>query len=343
MSKRLLEKAGLIGQPATTQPGVLNRSTPGAEAARAKTAPGTMLGFMSAQSAAVAEAEQLKERLRDFEGATPVRSLDPRIVGPSAWANRHAASLQDAEFDALKAEISQAGGNVQPIKVRPRPADAPAQVDGMPAPEFEIVYGHRRHRACLELELPVRALVEAVDDQRLFEQMERENRQRKNLSAWEQGCMYRRAIDAGLYASQRKLAEALGVDVAMVSKSLALARLPSAVVEAFASPLDIQYRWAQPLSEAVQKDPDGIIARAGELVTRAPRPQATVVFDVLVGRASATAPAVRETLHVRRGKARVGLVETDGSGRLLVRFDRGVISEARREALVKLLEEFLAG
>jgi ParB-like chromosome segregation protein Spo0J len=66
--------------------------------------------------------------------------------------------------------------------------------------------------------------------------MERENRARKNLSAWEQGTMYRRALDEGLYPSQRKLAEALGVDISLVSKSLALARLPDAVVRAFRQP-----------------------------------------------------------------------------------------------------------
>jgi hypothetical protein len=63
--------------------------------------------------------------------------------------------------------------------------------------------------------------------------MERENRGRKNLSAWEQGCMYRKALDEGLYPSLRKLAEAVKVDVSLVSKSLALARLPESVVAAF--------------------------------------------------------------------------------------------------------------
>ena len=37
----------------------------------------------------------------------------------SAWANRHDDSYQDADFLALKADIAEAGGNVQPIKVRP--------------------------------------------------------------------------------------------------------------------------------------------------------------------------------------------------------------------------------
>jgi ParB family chromosome partitioning protein len=127
--------------------------------------------------------------------------------------------LRSADFAELKSEIESAGGNVQPVRVRPL-----ARVERFNrAAEYEIVFGHRRHRACLELGIPVRALVEDASDQELFEAMERENRGRKNLSAWEQGCMYRKALDEGLYPSLRKLAESVKVDVSLVSKSVALA------------------------------------------------------------------------------------------------------------------------
>ena len=104
-----------------------------------------------------------------------------------------------------------------------------------------------------------------MKDADLFVEMERENRGRKNLSAWEQGKMYAIALDEGLFPTQRKLSEALDVDISIVSKSLSLARLPDEVVQAFASPLDIQFRWASILAEALQKDPDGVLARAREV------------------------------------------------------------------------------
>ena len=63
--------------------------------------------------------------------------------------------------------------------------------------------------------------------------MERENRERQDLSPWEQGMMYRRALDLGLFTSNRALATALGIDHSNVGKSLALARLPDEVVAAF--------------------------------------------------------------------------------------------------------------
>lgn len=280
MSKRLAEKAALIKLPELGAPAEpkLNLTPPSQGAATttpSRTAPGAMAHFMASQSVALDEAKQLRERLQAFDGATPARQLDPLKVRPSRWANRHAASFEGLPFAELRDEIASAGGNVQPIKVRP-----------LAAPEgefeYEVVFGLRRHRACLELGLPVLALVEAVDDRRLFEEMERENRSRANLSAWEQGMMYRRALDEGLYPSQRKLSEALGVDLALVSKSLTAARLPDAVVAAFSSPLEIQYRWAQPLAEAVQKDPDSVLARAREIAELGSKPAAKDVLERLL-------------------------------------------------------------
>jgi hypothetical protein len=122
MSKKLAAKAGLI-QALNLPPVAAQRAAaePAPEAARPKTAPGSMLQFMSSQSAAIKEAEDLKERLKAFDGASPVRLLDPQTIRPSKWANRHDASFESADFAELKSEIESAGGNVQPVRVRPLP------------------------------------------------------------------------------------------------------------------------------------------------------------------------------------------------------------------------------
>lgn len=347
MGKKLLEKAGLIlGPHATPKPPPANAAPVSApipaESPRAKTAPGAMLQFMSAQSGTLQEVEDLRERVKEFEGATPVRALSPTDIAPSKWANRHPDSFADAEFLALKDEIREAGGVVQPIKVRPTQVLNGSTPEGR-AP-YEVVFGHRRHRACMELGLPVLALVENVSDQELFQQMERENRQRKNLSAWEQGCMYRQAIDGGLYPSLRRLAEAIDVDVSLVSKAVALARLPESVVAAFSSPLDIQFRWAAALSEVVQKDPEGVLARARE-ISGAQGGQLTPaqVFAALSApRALETARSGgAESSEILRDGKRVAVLSMDRSGRYAVKFERGVLSEAKRRDLIQTLELFL--
>jgi len=316
----------------------LLRPSPTADTAvaRPRTAPGSMAVFMAAQSSAVKEAQELRIKLSAFEGAVPVRMLDPTRIRQSVWANRHADSLASKEFEELRADIAAAGANVQPVCVRPLAEGSD------PLYEYELVFGHRRHRACLELALPVRAMIAEIDDQALFEAMERENRARKNLSAWEQGAMYRRALDGGLYASQRKLAEAINVDLSLVSKSLTLARLPEAVVGAFASPLDIQFRWAQPLSEALQRDPDGLVARAKALAPRRGSMSSKEVLEELLRMQDGVLNGSTSTSPRRLGKAGQGATLTrDASGRALLRFDTGVLTAEGEEALLTWLESNL--
>lgn len=347
MAKKLFEKAGLIQMPTAAQKEPVPKP---AEEVRAKTAPGSMLHFMSAQSTAIKEAETLREELARYEGALPVRRLDPRLVRSSVWANRHAASFEGPDFAALKEEIAAANGNVQPIKVRPvaaaSGASAPDEGVGRsnpPAgiePVYEIVFGHRRHRACLELGIPVLAMVEQVNEQDLFVAMERENRSRKDLSAWEQGMMYARALDAGLYASNRQLAGAIGRDLGDVGKALSLARLPKAVVDAFSSPLDLQFRWAKLLNDAQQKDPDGLMARAKALAARAEPLSAKQVLERLLD-LDEPARAKGHAEHViQNDRERVAVVTNDEQGRTVVRFDRQ-LTEAQRAALAEAIRQFL--
>lgn len=213
-------------------------------------------------------------KLGQFEGAEVTRQLDAKLIHASRWANRNEASFKSTDFETLKLEIESAGGNVQAIKVRPRGANTG---------EFEIVFGHRRHRACLELGFPVLAVIEELNDVELFAQMDRENRQRADLRPFEQGVMYARALDEGLFPSLRKMAEALGVDASNASKAIALARLPAAVLAAFPSALELQQAWSTPLSAALQKDPDAVLSRAAGLGKLSPRPAASYVFKVLIG------------------------------------------------------------
>lgn len=199
----------------------------------------------------------LEHEIKELRAGAPRLMLDPSVIHPSRWANRHELSFAGSDFQQLKDEIAGAGKNVQPIKVRP--------LDKQPG-QYEIVFGHRRHRACLELGLPVEAIVEAMDDQALFAEMDRENRLRADLRPYEQGVMYQRALDDGLFSSQRQLSEKLGVNVSAVSRALDIAALPQHVLDAFSSPLSIQFRWSALLKDAIKTDADAVKARALKVV-----------------------------------------------------------------------------
>lgn len=302
-----------------------------------RTGPGSMLAFMAQESVVHKEVLQLRERVAEFDGAEITRRLDPTTIAASKWANREEAHFATDAFAKLKEEIAAAGGNVQPIKVRP----IAERSDTGAKPAYEIVYGHRRHRACLELGIPVLALVQQVmEDIDLFVEMERENRNREDLSAWEQGVMYMRALEQGLFPSAKQLGVAIDRDMSNISRAMALAKLPAEVVRAFGSPLNLQFRWATLLKDAHQRDPEGLLATAREIASRNPRPAPAEVFAALTGGATRKPnEGASQDWKDAQGKVLASLT-TDKKGRVTVTFDQQ-LDEAQRRKLSKMLDAFL--
>lgn len=299
---------------------------------RPATGPGSMVRFLEGESKVYAENEALKKELATWESASPTRLLDPSVIQPSRWANRHEDSFTSAEFVQLKAEISQAGVNAQPIKVRPLAGTDPQR--------YEVVFGHRRHRACSELGLQVLAMIEPVDDRTLFEEMDRENRARSDLRPYEQGVMYARALAEGLYPSLRQMADAIGVDKSLVSKALRIAELPAPILDAFPSRLDLQYRWVAVFDELLAGEKKGAVLALAEQLTadrRAGKVRSSAeVFSLLAGVSSAPkAKPVERTVVGKRGSVRI----VEDGGRVKAEFSKGALDAA---ALTKL-DAFLGG
>ena len=288
------------------------------------------------------EAEHTVEAVRagliavnaEWEGVLPSKKLDPKCVKPSKWANRHDKSFEGPAFAELKSEIESAGGNVQAIKVRPIPGSSPQ--------EYEIVFGHRRHRACFELDIPVLATIESIDDKELFKEMDRENRLRADLRPYEQGLMYLRALEEGLFSSQRKLAEDLGLQSGNVSTAINIARFPKAVIEAFASPLDIQYRWSAPLSEALKALPELVLSRAIEIASSRSagvRISASDVYVRLIGASESLSKSVshivklggKGSFRVSVSKDKVAIDLPNLSKSMLLKVEKAIVDALKEE------------
>jgi ParB family chromosome partitioning protein len=278
---------------------------------------------------------ELQAQVAKYEGAQLVTKLDPRRIKQSKWKNRHELSYSTPEYVELKTEIEAAGGNVQPIKVRRVGKGADGQ------DEYEVVYGRRRLRACLELGLEVSAIVEEMDDLQLFTEMERENRSRADLSAWEQGVMYKEALDAKLFSSQRHMAAVLNVSQANLSMALALAALPEQVIRAFPSPLELQFRWASELTQALERDTARVITLATEIAEKSPRLPAKEVLTLLVS-AQGTPNTEPVQQELKAGDKVVGSFSRDAKGRISVKLKAGALSAVNEKKLIEFVQR-LAG
>jgi ParB family chromosome partitioning protein len=303
----------------------------------AATAPATAVRARSGV-AAITQSIGMHHRVQDleatvarYEEAGLVVLLDPKRIRPSKWKNRHEKSYSTLEYAKLKAEIEAAGRNVQAIKVR-KIGDGE---DGQG--EYEVVYGRRRHRACLESGLPVAAIIQQMTDVELFQEMERENRNRQDLSAWEQGVMYKDAIDQGLFSSQRQMAAALNIDQGNLSKAIKLASLPAEVVDAFPSPLDLQFRWGTDLSDAMDKDPAKVLTVAEELRSTSEKRSAKEVYARLIGAVNvADHPAMKKEFSV--GGKTVGAWARDAKGNGSLKIKPGVLNAAKEKKLLDFLD-----
>lgn len=304
-------------------------------AARApRTGPGAIMQSLALGREVVEENADLKAKLAHFEDVDVIEVLDPAEIGPSAFANRLEISFATPEYEELKREIDAAGGNIQPIKVR-RLAKPRGVI------KYEIVFGHRRHHACLELGLKIRVFVEEqMADDELAVQMERENRGRANLTPWEQGVFYAKLLDKKVFRSIRQLGERLGVDIASASRAVQLASLPIEVVAAFGSPLELQLRWGAAIQDAINRDGQRVSAVAAELTRMSPRPGAKEVFDRLLGTSDGAVKAEKVEIKVKGG--RVGAIWTrDRSGAVALKIRAGTMSAAQERRLLELVQKAL--
>lgn len=177
-------------------------------------------------------------------------------IRPSRFYNREEAAFDDAEFKDLVISI-QNNGQEDAIKVR--------RIDD-PAFDFEIIKGHRRHRACTLLGKDVLCLLDTQqaapsDDastQRALEQRAqlenwRENEERQNLSPYEQARKLQCWLDEGLFDRQDALAEAINKSKTWVSRTLSLASIPDSVLAAFSDPRNISYKLGSLLASRLKE------------------------------------------------------------------------------------------
>jgi len=314
--------AGLGQEASAVQPAEQGR--------KPRTAPGQLMAFREHVLQADEQVADLRKRLEQFEGATPAQRLDPRRVRPSEYANRHPDQFKTAAYETLKRDIAATEGNVEAILVRPIP--------GNEVHDYEVVFGHRRHRACLDLGIPVLALIREVTDTQLWVAMFAENLDRENLSPYETGVMYRNALSRRLFASQDELAAKIGRSKGHISQAMQVAGLPADVLGAFDSPIHIQYRWAIELQKLLAKDRQEVIERVESLrgardAGRSMKP--SEVYEALV-----RAPKAKRTEIRVAGKVAAAITQRPGG--LSVVFSRGSVPPARVAELKRVLAGFLA-
>jgi len=161
------------------------------------------------------------------------------------------------------------------------------RVEDDPEHDWEVICGARRHWSVSWMRThqqpDFRFLIEAreLTDEEAFRLADLENRSRRDLSDYERARDYERAVKRYYGGSQQKMAERLEVSKSWLSRYLELARLPTDIVAAFASPHAIGISHAAILApllradgqrERIATEAKRLATEQGELVARGAPP-----------------------------------------------------------------------
>ena len=203
-------------------------------------------GVIGATQRSLAELREERDRLQALVDAGGSSEFDPTRIDPSPIPDR-LPDDSDVDFETLKKLIAEEGQKV-PIQIRQHPT-----VSG----RYQVVYGHRRWRAAIDLGIKVKATVVTLSDSELVVAQGIENAARQDLSWIERALFAWRMDQSGIRA--RDIRAALSIDDPELARFRAVCReIPVEVVEAIGrAPRVGRPRWVA-LAAAVAEDAAGL-------------------------------------------------------------------------------------
>ncbi len=174
-----------------------------------------------------------------LSGKTDVLALhriNPNLCRPSEENARDYAELTEENCrDLIDALLSEGGQRIPAVVRRTNDEAQP----------YEIIAGSRRHFAISWLrannypDFEYVVQIEDIQDEQAFRLSDVENRARKDVSAWERGISYQRALTTYYNGNIQEMADRLRMSSRNLRYLLDIARLPRAILNAFAAPTEL--------------------------------------------------------------------------------------------------------
>jgi ParB family chromosome partitioning protein len=152
-----------------------------------------------------------------------VEEIDPELIDRSRWHDRFPDFDKRQDVEELASDIL-ANGQVVPVMVRPHPSS-----EG----RYELVYGHRRHSACIRLRIKVRAIVRKMDDRTAITLLSRENSLQSPPSFIERARQASVLMDENPEWGMQIISDILGVNRSEIARYRSVTKgLPPEIIEA---------------------------------------------------------------------------------------------------------------
>lgn len=212
--------------------------------------------------------------------------------------------------------------------------------------QYEIIAGARRHWTASYLKMDLVVEPRELTDLEAFQLADIENRDRKDISDYERGLDYLKALDEyRYYETQGQMAAGLGVTDGWLSKLIGLARTPQAVVDAFPDPRELAVVNGVEIRKYLKED-EGYVLSAAAKITDERDKEAKVLTlrEVLKLLNPANkprtepAPAVANKVFKNKsGRIAIKRIRKGGKATVTVELDEKSLT---LERLDKVLEEY---
>jgi ParB family chromosome partitioning protein len=185
--------------------------------------------------------------------------VNPEECEPWKYANRQEGELGDIEglIDSIKAHKQ-----LQPALIRHHPAPH-GNI------KYEVIFGRRRHIACLKLGIPFLAIRKEIPNvQDAIASQDAENKLRNDVSNYSNALLYQRLLADNVFKTEKELADKLRFSTSTLNDLMAYAKIPEDIVKEIPNIHSLSKQLAVKLVQLLNKSKDNhskILKIAGQI------------------------------------------------------------------------------
>lgn len=185
--------------------------------------------------------QQTQSVIQPSHNSNLILSVNPNMI--KNWEMHDRPENELGDIEALSKDLEE-NGQAQPCIVRTSIND--------PEYTYELIVGERRWRAAKLRKLPLKIIIEEINDQQAAIYQIAENSNRKDLSDYAKGMNYFRLIEAGVI-SQKELEKTLAKNKIEISRLLSFGNIPSTIWDAIGDATKISSRTASEIRAIIKK------------------------------------------------------------------------------------------
>lgn len=173
-----------------------------------------------------------------------ITTVDPAKCAPWKFADRDEGEMGDIESLGISIKNN---GQQEPILLRS------AKHLGVPGIEYEIIFGRRRWKACVEYGLPLKAIIKNISDQDAAIAQKEENEHREDISDYSRAFYYKKLLDENIFESISMLAKKMMIGKTSLLDILSYTRIEKKILQAMPKPYKLTKAAAVKLATISQK------------------------------------------------------------------------------------------